>query len=129
MNQQALLAESMFETYRKNFRRNDESIEEVLVMLAMLTRNDAVRIPNYYEKVIPRYPDDTFKRHFRLTRYCVEKLLCFISDDDVFKKKQAGGREMIAVEKQLLIFLWYSGNHGTIRSGNYGNKHHMMRNT
>ena len=111
------LNESIFGTYKHQFSRKDESIEEVLVMLSMLTRNDAVRIPEYYEKVIPRYPDDTFKRHFRLTRSCVEKLTRLISGDNVFKKKNAGGREMVPVEKQILIFLWYSGNHGTIRSG------------
>ena len=90
-------------------------IVSYLILAECDRRDDAVRIRNYFEITIPNYPNDTFKKHFRLSRSAVEKLARTLSVSDNMQKNNRGGRRMVPIEKQVLIFLWYSGNHGTIR--------------
>lgn len=42
-------------------------------------REPAVRIKNYFEETIPRYPDVTFQEHFRMTRSTFEVLFFIIN--------------------------------------------------
>jgi len=32
-----------------------------------------------------------------------------IGNSDIFVKKNSGGLPMVAIEKQVLVYLWYSG--------------------
>ena len=98
--------------------KHDNSNDDAALLLSKsLERSEGVRIPNYFEGVIPRYSYDDFKIHFRLSRSACEKLLRLVGGNEVFMKKNKGGRPMIDIEKQLLIFLWFSGNRMAIRCG------------
>lgn len=67
-----------------------------------------VKNENYAEDVVPRFSDQTFKQHFRLSRHVFE-ILC--SEIHALEEHRYGpGRNSTIIEKQLMITLWYLGN-------------------
>ena len=68
------------------------------------------RMIDWVEKVLPHYRDDEFRRHFRLRRASFEKLCCSIADASSFQQTQTGGRPMVPIQKQVLVYLWYSSS-------------------
>lgn len=114
----ALLAFS--EVENEEDKRNAEDITELILPLvasiSSTDRVDAVRIPGYFETVIPLYTDDTFKSHFRLRKTSVESLCLKIGNFDQFLKSNSGGRPMVKLHKQVCIFLWYCASKEPLRS-------------
>ena len=112
---------SMFSEETENDESsNQNDDDEELVLFAIVEqfvsteRVAGVRIPNYFEEVIPRYPDNIFKSHFRLRKSSVEKL-CEQISTHFMPKQNAGGREPTPIAKQVLMFLWYLATKETIR--------------
>ena len=91
----------------KNTNDEDEEVIKAVVLLCkeLNAENPGVRILNYFETVIPRYPDKIFKSHFRLRKASVKKLCESISGAEALKKKQTGGRPGVDLEKQVCIYL------------------------
>ncbi|XP_057312280.1 putative nuclease HARBI1 [Hydractinia symbiolongicarpus] len=89
----ALLAFSELEN--EEYKRNiTELILPLVASISSTDRVDAVRIPGYFETVIPLYTDDTYKSHFRLRKTPVESLCLKIGNFDQFFKSNSGGRPM-----------------------------------
>ena len=57
--------------------------------------------------MIPKYNDWEFKSHFRLGRESLELLCQKLSTSELKTKKNNGGRPLIPLGKQVVIFLWY----------------------
>ena len=60
-----------------------------------------------YELVVSRYNAGQFKVMFRMCRTSFEKLLSIVRDENLFVQKQSGGKQMVPVEKQLVLYLWF----------------------
>ena len=100
---------------------HDNGEEEIFSLVSTIlnqlgNREEGVRQLDYAEDVIPRYPNRQFKRHFRMRHESFEKLCSSISGASAFQQKQNGGRPMITLEKQVLVFLWYAANKESLRS-------------
>ena len=70
------------------------------------SRQTNAKIENY-ELVVSRYNAGQFKIMFRMCRTSFEKLLSIVREEDVFVQKQSGGKQMVPVEKQLMLYLWF----------------------
>ena len=78
-------------------------------------REPGNRIPGYFELVLPRYSDKSFRSHFRVNRSSLELLAQQLSiSEPLIQKRQ--GRKMIDLRKQLCIFLWFSASKEPYRS-------------
>ena len=96
----------------------EEEDEVPLLMAYALTslscRKTATRISNYFEITIPRYSDDTFKSHFRMSKTAFEELCQILAPLDIFTP-ELKGKPSVPVKKQLLIVLWYLANPEALR--------------
>lgn len=102
---------ALLDERRRSRRDDDEIIHLIPSILENLinARETGARIPDYVENVIiPLYSDKDFKRHFRLSRSSMEELYQRIGASEQFQKRNEGGREMVPIEKQLLIFMWFA---------------------
>ena len=82
-------------------------LNKIILSYLGTKRNDAVRIKDYYESVVPSYPSKTFKTHFRMSKTSVVKLAARLSQSEFFIKKNTGGKQMVAISKQICIHIWY----------------------
>ena len=102
-------------------KEDDDIIEDFLPLfcgdLCFSERRKAVRIEGYAETVVPRYNLSEFRSHFRLSVETFEQLVVELGIcPELPTGPQYGGRELIPVEKHLLITLWLLGNQESIRS-------------
>ena len=86
---------------------DDISAISYILLGELNRREEGVRQIDYVEKIIPRYPDKQFKRHFRFHKESVEILCQEIAPCSVMQQNNPGGRPMISIFKQVLMFLWY----------------------
>ena len=91
---------------------DDDDITRLLPLVigqALIGRVPGNRINGYFEVVIPNYNDWEFKSHFRLGResWNMELLCQKLSTSELLTKKNKGGRTLIPLGKQAVIFLWY----------------------
>ena len=75
----------------------------------------------YLVKVMPRKLFliilSTFGEHFRLTSQTFEELVCKLANClEIPVGHSHGGRPPISINKELLIFLWFSGKQECVRS-------------
>ena len=63
-----------------------------------------------------RYPDSTFRRHFRMSRESVENLCLLLSRSLHVQKKSNRGKPMVELRKQVLIHLWYISTNEVLRT-------------
>ena len=63
------------------------------------------------ELTVPRYTDANFRHHFRMSQETVEILIRMIGNCPEVPNEFDGnrGRHPIAIEKQILCYLWYMG--------------------
>lgn len=64
--------------------------------------------------MVSKYSDSDFKRIFSLSRPTSDTINCFLQDCYELVVEGQGGREPIAVEKQLYVTLWYLGGSDSI---------------
>lgn len=62
----------------------------------------------YAEKIVPNMSDNQFKIHFRMNGATFENLLNKICR--VAKKDLTAGQPQIALDKQLMVVIWYLAN-------------------
>ncbi|XP_033730552.1 putative nuclease HARBI1 [Pecten maximus] len=79
-----------------------------------VVREPRSRILNYADTVIPEYNETEFRRMFRLSRETFQKMSSYLKDCPELVVGGTGGREPIAVEKQLYVTLWYLGGSDSI---------------
>ena len=79
------------------------------ILNSAIEREPGTRIPGYFELVLPRYSDKTFRSHFRLSRSSLELLAQQLSESELLQQK-GQGRQMIELTKQICIFLWFSAS-------------------
>jgi hypothetical protein len=73
------------------------------------------KIYGYVEELIPQYDEESFKRMFRMSRATFERICTYLRDCPELPQIQTGGSDVVPVEKQVLITLWYVGSLDTIR--------------
>ena len=101
---------------------DDSSEDELERVIPLLTtscfgsREDGVRMPDYFETVVPRYSDKVFKSHFRLHRRSVKKISVLLSKSVNLTKPNRRGRPPILLHKQICIFLWYASSQEPLRT-------------
>ena len=69
-----------------------------------------VNIENYAEENVPRMVNDQFKQHFRMYRETFEHIYVYLARLCISVR-----RPEIAIEKQLMVTLWYLANAETFR--------------
>ncbi|XP_046391887.1 putative nuclease HARBI1 [Ischnura elegans] len=69
--------------------------EEVVERLVPPVRNE-----QYYEETVPRYSPDDFRKHFRMSRNCME-LLCV----DIGARLQSACRD-VPLQKKVMVCVW-----------------------
>jgi hypothetical protein len=80
-------------------------------------RDDVSKVENYTEVTVPQYLPDDFKSFFRMTRGTFEKILQQISGAEKLRRRIGiGGRQQIAIDKDLLMTCWFLGNLESVRS-------------
>ena len=67
----------------------------------------------YAENVVPRYVEDDFYAHFRLSNAVYELIVGRL--DPHLSREYGGGIEQVSPNKQILIFLWYMANQDSRR--------------
>ena len=99
------------------FLSNVSSFTEPLLrtLLVLRMRQPTVRVQGYAEQVVPLYPLDDFRRHFRVQRSTFDNLIRFLSPNGL-ERLDRRGRPSLSCEKQLLITLWMLAAQETIRS-------------
>ena len=99
---------------------SEDEIEELIPLLVNSVSNGgretAVRMPDYFENVVPRYSGKVFKSHFRLHRKSVEKLSLILSTSTIFTKPDRRGRPPVPLPNQICIFLWYASSQEPLRT-------------
>ena len=86
---------------------SDESSHKEITMFVPLfaeeiargSRGAAVRMPGYFETVVPRYSGKAFKSHFRLHRESFEKLSILLSTFTFVNKLDCRGRPHVPLPK------------------------------
>ena len=73
------------------------------------------KIYGYVEELITHYDDESFRRMFRMSRATFERICTYLRDCPELQPTQTGGSDVVPVEKQVLITLWYVGSLDTIR--------------
>lgn len=67
------------------------------------------------EEIIPQYDEESFRRMFRMSRATFDRICTYLRDCPELQPTQTGGSDVVTVEKQVLITLWYVGSLDTIR--------------
>ena len=69
------------------------------------------KIEQFVELTVPRYTDANFRHYFRMNRETIEILIRMIGNCPEVPTEFDGnrGRPPIAIEKQILCYLWYMG--------------------
>ncbi|KAL9978418.1 hypothetical protein ACROYT_G015931 [Oculina patagonica] len=95
-----------------------EEDDDVVLFSAVscFMRRNLTRIQDYSEVTIPRYLPDEFKSHFRMTRETCELLVREIVRTGDIPLGNPSGREVIAPQKQVLVFLWRIANQEPARA-------------
>lgn len=88
---------------------------ELFVSAALLAKEHHIRIDNYVEEWIAKYIEEDFFSLFRMTRQTFFTLLNEIDSEDFHKRYQGGG-ELVPIDKQLLMTLWWLGKGETLLS-------------
>ncbi|XP_067136333.1 putative nuclease HARBI1 [Centruroides vittatus] len=97
-----------------SFFRNDYDEPEDSSLIAAIDSNEEYReerykISGYVHDIVPKYSDDIFKSHFRLTRSTVEILLSMLPQEPARRKAR------IPKETSVLFSLWFMGNQESYR--------------
>jgi hypothetical protein len=71
------------------------------------------KLVGYAENVVPRYLEEDFHAHFRLSN-AVYKLIVERLDPHL-SREHGGGIEQMSPNKQILIFLWYMANQDSMK--------------
>jgi hypothetical protein len=80
-------------------------------------RDDVPNVENYTEVTVPQYLPDDFKSFFRMTRGTFEKIFQQISGAEELRRSiGSGGRQQIAIDKDLLMTCCFPGNLESVRS-------------
>lgn len=67
----------------------------------------------YVENVVPRYLEEDYRSHFRISKTVVE--LIHERLGHYLIRQHGGGLEQTTSYKQILIFLWYMANQDSMR--------------
>ena len=107
--------------YLEDFEVINELVEEdddVILFSAVscFTHRNLTRIEDNFEATIPRYFPEEFKTHFRMTRETCQLLVREIIQTGNIPLGNPSGREVIAPEKQVLLFLWRIANQEPARA-------------
>ena len=94
---------------------NDGEIH-LFAAIGAFMRRDLNRIVGFYEIVVPAYSLDEFRSHFRMTKNTFEVLSRELAATGAIPTGNRFGRKPIALQKQILAFLWYTSNMEVIRS-------------
>ena len=97
---------------------DDDDLPEIAAAVSscLNQRQHGVRIPGYFETVVPRYSGKNFKSHFRLYRCSIENLAQLLKNNINFQQKNKGGKPMIDLTKQICVFLWYASSREPLRT-------------
>ena len=92
-------------------KNTDDDVAECGKLLGLLDRNKIPKIEQFVERTVPRYTDANFRHHFRMSRETVEMLIRMIGNCPEVPTEFDGNRcrPPIAMEKQILCYLWYMG--------------------
>ncbi|XP_012530109.1 putative nuclease HARBI1 isoform X2 [Monomorium pharaonis] len=71
------------------------------------------KLKNFAEVIVPRWKEEEFKSHFRMSRNIFEFVLSLIAPK---LKRHHPGLEMISAEKQFLITIWRMASPDTYKS-------------
>ena len=77
-------------------------------------RADVVKIEGYVENIVPRYPPDQFRNHFRISRDAFDIMLNELRPHLTMHMPDIAG-DNIPAEKQLLMLCWYMANQDCFR--------------
>ena len=92
-----------------------KTLDDMRTLLVLRMRQPTVRVQGYAEQVVPLYPLDDFRRHFRVQRSTFDILIRLLSPNGL-ERLDRRGRPSLRCEKQLLITLWMLATQETIRS-------------
>ena len=99
----------------------DDDVAESGKLLGHLDRNKIPKIEQFVELTVPRYIDANFHHHFRMSRETIEILIPMIGNCPEVLTEFDGniGRPLIAIEKQILCYLWCMESYDSVagRSG------------
>ena len=78
------------------------------VVLCIFSRTQHAKILHYVEAVVPRYTDESFKSHFRVSRTLCEEILILFA-------RPVCNQTDLPPEHQVLLSLWIIGNLDSFR--------------
>ena len=73
-------------------------------------------VPNFFETTVPSYFPDEFKVHFRMTRQTFQIFAQDVMTTGRIPISNSSGRAPIPPAKQILAFLWSTGNEEATRA-------------
>ncbi|XP_014272557.1 putative nuclease HARBI1 [Halyomorpha halys] len=90
----------------KGFLASNSISENDLELLVVPITTSA----HFLDKLVPTYDEETFFRHFRVSREVAERVADKFRKSSLFKKDKHGYYGKISAFNQVLIFLWFAGN-------------------
>ena len=105
-----LLLEEILDDEEIGFKEEEDVSAFLLLQASKSLRNTGVRIHGFAENTVPRYPEPTFRTHFRMCKSTAERLIQLLGDCPEIPVFHERGRPPVKVDKQLFITLWYLGN-------------------
>ena len=113
----AILEELLTDSTELSGGEKSRDILPVVLHLSFYRRQNIPRIGNYVDLVENLYDGDDFRSHFRITRGTFEQIELFLGNiPGKHQQQEAAGRPVVALRKQLLLFLWYLGTQETFIS-------------
>lgn len=102
-----------------NMVNEDETDDNADGLVLYLLSENTVRehvpsVGDFYEVTINSFTENDFKRHFRVCRQTFHEIVREIGPV-VVKIERAQGKRPIAVEKQIMVCLWYLCNNTSMR--------------
>ncbi|KAM3866921.1 putative nuclease HARBI1 [Diretmus argenteus] len=92
----------------------EEKKRRVLISIILRERNQIILVSGAEWEVMLNMDDDTFARHFRVTKPQFEYLLMKLQDNGI-QSEHLQGLPPVPVTKKVLMFLWYMANQNSFR--------------
>ena len=89
---------------------------EIRLLVSDSNEGEKRKVPKmvgYAENVVPRYLEEDFHAHFRLSNAVYKRIVERL--DPRLSREHCGGIEQVSSNKQILIFLWYMANQDSMR--------------